>query len=190
MEKIIEVFMYFIPAVIVLLTAFLLLKKFLENDYKLRLLEAKKNIQKDAVLIRLQAYERICIFLERISPNSLILRIHKMGMTARELQSELLAAIRSEYEHNLSQQLYVSSQAWELVKNAKEDTSRMVNTASTLIGEKATGLDLSKAVFELIIKNETIPNQKALDFIKNEVRQLFWQHIEHGGHGYDGLILI
>lgn len=171
-SSIIEVLMYFIPAAIVLLAVYMLIKKFLDNDYKLRLLEVKRLIQKDVIPLRLQAYERICLFLERISPNNLLVRVHKSGMSAKELQSDLIFTIRSEYEHNLSQQLYVSSSAWEIVKGAKEEVIKIINMAFIAVGDKASGIELSKAIFDSIVKNEKAPTRHALDFIKNEIRQI------------------
>ncbi len=170
--KIGETLLYFIPAIIVAGAIYLLIKKYLDNDYKVRLLELKRAIHKETIPLRFQAYERICLFLERISPNNLMVRVNRPGMSARELQSELLQTIRAEYEHNITQQVYVSSQAWDLVKNAREELIRIINTAAATIGENAGGIELSKAVFEIILKNEKLPTQRALDFIKNESRQL------------------
>jgi hypothetical protein len=171
-KNILEVLMYFVPAALVLMAAYMLIKKFLDNEYKIRLLEAKRSMQKDTIPLRFQAYERICMLLERISPNNLVIRTNKPGMNARELQGELLSTIRAEYEHNLSQQVYISGQSWELVKRAKEDTIRIINMAFVGVGENATAIDLSKAIFEIIVKNEMMPTQKALDYIKTEIKQI------------------
>ncbi len=89
--------------------------------------------------IKLQAYERIVLFLERISTESLIMRTVKPGMTAQQLHSALIANIRSEYEHNLSQQIYMSNEAWEMVKNAKGTVIRIINNIATKLPPTATG---------------------------------------------------
>ena len=94
-SKIIETLLYFVPALLVLGAMFLVVKKFLDNEHKLRLLDAKRAAQKETVPLRLQAYQRMCIFLERISPNSILARMNKSGMSARELQSDLLVTIRN-----------------------------------------------------------------------------------------------
>src|SRR5437870_3397430 len=141
-SKLSETLLYFVPALLVLGAVFLVVKKFLDNEYKLRLLEAKRAVQKETVPLRLQAYERMCIFLERISPNSILVRTNKAGMSARELQSDLLVTIRTEFEHNLAQQIYISSKAWEVTKNAKEDMIRIVNSAAASLNENATSIDL------------------------------------------------
>ena len=172
-SKLTDTLLYFVPALLVLGAVYLMIKKFLDNEHRLRLLESKANIRKDIVPLRLQAYERMCLFLERISPGNLIIRVQKPGMSTRDLQLELLSAIRTEFEHNFSQQIYMSSKAWDVVKAAKEETVKIINLAASSAGEEATGSQLSKVIFEILIKNEKIPTQKALEFVKNEARQLF-----------------
>ena len=167
-----ELLLYFVPALLVLVTAFFLIKKFLDDSYKLKLLEVRKASQKDILPLRLQAYERLCLFLERITPVNMIPRVHQSGMTAKQLQSQLLTTVRTEFEHNLSQQLYVSSAAWEAVKNAKEDVVKLVNSAVVSTTDNASALDLSKAIFSIVIRNETSPTQKAIDFLKQETRSI------------------
>lgn len=168
-----EVLLYFIPALLILVAAYMMVSKFLDKEYKIRLLEAKRDMQKDVVPLRLQAYERMCLFLERISANNVLYRAHKPGMTAKQLHQELLVIIRTEYEHNITQQIYISPAAWAVIKNAKEDLIRIINVSAAKVGEKASGIDLSKTIFEVILQNESIPTQKALDYLKNEVKNLF-----------------
>lgn len=174
-KNIIDVLLYFIPALLVLGAMFLLIKKFLDRDYRLKLIETKQLLQKDVLPLRLQAYERLVLFLERISPQSLLMRTNKPNMTSLQLQSELLTAIRTEFEHNLSQQIYMSNVAWEQVKIAKEEVTKIVNTASEKVGPNDTSINLSTEIFEIMLCNETLPAQKAVDFLKNEVRQLTMQ---------------
>jgi hypothetical protein len=170
--KITEVLLYFIPAALVLMAAFLLIKKFLDNDYKLRILDLKRTIQKETIPLRLQAYERLTLYLERISPNNLLVRSHRSGMSAREFHTELLTVIRTEYEHNLSQQIYMSNQSWEMVKRAREETVRMIGTAFALVGENGSGIELSKTIFEMAAKINRSPVDEALNTLKNEVKQI------------------
>lgn len=167
-----QALIYFIPALLVLMIVFVLVKKFLDRDYNLRLLDTKISMQNKALPIRLQAYERLVLFLERISPNHLLLRTHRAGITAAQLHSDLLATIRAEFEHNLSQQIYVSSDAWEMVKVAKEDTLKQINKAYSRSGQDSSGMQLSSQVFEQILQNENVPLQKAIDILKSEAKQL------------------
>ena len=122
--------------------------------------------------IRLQAYERLILFLERISPESLVMRLHKPELSSLQFQTMLILAIREEFEHNLSQQVYMSSQAWELVRNAKEDLIKLVNTAATKLNDNATATELSQKIFELSL-SEKLLLKTALEFLKNEIRQVF-----------------
>ena len=121
MNALIELLKIIIPAGAVFAAAYFLVNRFLDNDQKRREHELKKSAQGLITPLKIQAYERIIIFLERINPNSLVIRVNKNGMNSRQLHSELITAVKTEYEHNLSQQIYVSYGAWELVKNAKEE---------------------------------------------------------------------
>ncbi|MFH1322136.1 MAG: hypothetical protein ABII90_15980 [Bacteroidota bacterium] len=173
MEKVYDIAMIVLPSLIVFLTAFYTIKGFLENEQKKRLLELRKDGQKLLTPIRLQAYERAAMFLERISPDTLITRVHKNGMSARKLQSELLKSIRDEFNHNLSQQIYMSDQAWFRVKSAKEEMIKLFNLASSRLNDDATGIDLSKIILQLTLNIEKLPTQSALEYIKKEIRQSF-----------------
>lgn len=164
---------YLAPILVTCGAIYLLVKGFFERDYKIKLIETKKLVQKDLIPLRFQAYERVTLFLERISPNNLLYRVYRKGMTARELQSELLETIRMEFEHNVTQQVYMSNHAWQLVRNAKEDTVRIINLASDKTDAEAPGAELSKKIFEFMLQNENFPAQKALDFVKIEASQLF-----------------
>jgi hypothetical protein len=123
--------------------------------------------------LRLQAYERIILFLERITPSSLVMRVNQPGFTAAQLQLGLVRTIREEFEYNLSQQLYISSTSWELVKNAKEETIKMINMASGRISETDPAGELVRIIFELSLENENPPVSTALDMVKREIQQVF-----------------
>jgi hypothetical protein len=150
----------------------IILKKFLEKDLQMKVVEDKNSRQKDSLPLKLQAFERLRLFLERITPNSLLVRVHRGGMAASQLQSELVSTIRAEFEHNLSQQIYVSEQAWEEVKDAKEEMLRIINNAFSHVGNNASGIQMSSQIFEQVLKMENVPTQKAVDFIKSEARKL------------------
>jgi hypothetical protein len=167
-----EILKLTLPSLFVLAAVYFLVKKFFDNDQKIRMLELKKAAQPTVLPLRFQAYERICVFLERITPNNLIMRTHQSGISARELQSTLLNTIRSEFEHNLSQQVFMSSQAWEQTKTAKEEVITMINLSMAALPENANGIQLCKIIFEMVIKTELQPTQKALDMIKNEIKTL------------------
>ena len=89
------------------------------------------------------------------------------------LQAELLETIRSEFNHNLSQQVYMSDSAWTLVRNSKEETIKLINLASSNVTDDATGTELSKIILQLVMKIGKLPNQTALEYLKKELRQSF-----------------
>ncbi|MCF8297375.1 MAG: hypothetical protein K9J13_07540 [Saprospiraceae bacterium] len=184
MKDIAELLKYLTPSIVVLVTAYLIIRNFLKNEEKRRteeiesenkkrLLEYKFNNQKLITPLRLQAYERIILLLERISPLSMLLRENIPGVTVHQMHNRLLKTIREEFEHNLSQQLYISQQAWKLVKNAKEEITQLVNTASHKLDEKATSVDLNNKIIELTVEKGKLQTEIALEFLKKEIQEIF-----------------
>src|ERR1700722_17173565 len=112
LKDLVEVFKYILPALIVFLTAYFLLTRYINKDNTYKALQLKMKRDKEIMMLRLQAYERLALFLERINPASVISRIRTPDMMATELQYAVVKNIREEYEHNLSQQIYVSSDCW------------------------------------------------------------------------------
>ena len=171
--EILEILKYTLPALVVLITAYLLIKLLVKNDADRRNKEIILQNQKTITPLRLQAYERAVLFLERISLESLILRVNKQGMTSQQLQGELLSAIRAEFEHNLSQQVYMSPQAWEVIKNARINIAKLINTSAGQVKPVSPSLELSTYLLEKVMEMEKPPTQVALDFIKQEFNSLF-----------------
>ncbi len=171
--QVLEILKYTLPAVIVMITAYLVLKSFLENETRKLDIKLRKETTKETLLLRLQGYERLMIFLERISPPNLLVRFDKEGLTAREFQQILIAAIREEYEHNLSQQIYVSADSWRLVVLAKDETIKVINLISQANPIDASALELSREIISFYINTErTFPGDEAMLFIKDDVRKL------------------
>lgn len=119
--------------------------------------------------MQVDAVQRLVLFLERIAPNNLIMRLNNPGLPARAFQQLLLENIRSEYEHNLAQQIFISPDAWNLVKNSKEDLIKIINMAATNLPQTATCLDLSRAIFEITAQLKSQPTDRAILFIKSEL---------------------
>lgn len=173
MDDFLDILKYVIPSGIVFATAYYLIKVMLDNEQRKRLLEIKLKNQTTVTPVRLQAYERIILFLERISPNNLIFRVYDPDFSAAQFQAVLTQAIRDEYEHNLSQQLYISSPGWEVVKNAKEEMIKMINIASVQLEPTANATELSGKIFSMSSEINQLPVNKAIEVLKSEVRQLF-----------------
>jgi hypothetical protein len=173
MNTMLEILKYLLPSLVVFATTVYLVYKFFSNEDKQRKQQAFLNNQQMITPLRLQAYERAILFLERISPEHLIMRVSQPGTNCQQLQSELLQAIRSEYEHNLSQQIYMSHGAWEMLRIARGRTIQLINSMGEKVQKDASAIQLSKAILESIVDEEKTPASDAISFIKNEISQLF-----------------
>jgi len=172
--EILEILKYTLPSFIVFLTAYFIIKKFMDNESKKRAFEISSMNSELITPVRLQAYERLALFLERISPEFLIMRTNQPGMTAKQLQTELLSVIRSEFEHNLSQQIYISNKAWEVVKNCRANLLKIINTSADVVSPDSPSISLSKTILEKIMDMEKSPTDEALEYIKNEIQKTFY----------------
>ena len=132
----------------------------------------KKN-QEVVIPVRLQAYERICLLLERISPNNLISRLNNPEYSAIEFQHILISEVREEFNHNLSQQVYMSSEAWSYVQSAVEDTISIINEAGSGLQPEDKGLVMAKNVIDLSLARSADSVRQALDFVKAEIQSIF-----------------
>jgi hypothetical protein len=173
MNDLLDILKYILPSLVVFAASYYVIRLFLENDQKKRAADIKMAGYKIITPIRLQAYERITLLLERISPESLVMRVHRPDLSVGMLQAKLVQNIRDEFEHNLSQQVYITSQAWEIVKTAKEDMISIVNKAAALLPDDATATDLSQKIFELSLTTDKSTVKNALEFIKKEIRITF-----------------
>ena len=168
-----EILKYTLPALIVFLTTYLTLSKMLNNERNRLKAEAVLNNQKFITPIRLQAYERMVLLMERISPQSLIMRTQRQNITNQELQSSLLKTIRSEFEHNMAHQLYISDKAWEMVRAAKEECIKFINQTALQTKPDGNSLQLCKLILENTMDRELDPTTKAISYLKEEIRTLF-----------------
>jgi hypothetical protein len=172
METLSDILKITIPALLVLLTAWVLISNLLKNDQDKRKQELILQNSRTVIPIKLQAYERIVLFLERISLESMLVRVSSPEMTAGQLHSALLTTVRSEFEHNLSQQIYMSPQAWEVVRNARSNMIRIINSEFENMPDSATGMEFSKKLLESVMELEKEPTRVAVDFIKSEIGRM------------------
>ena len=173
MEPFFDLAKVLLPAGVFLYGMYLLVRSFINRDIELRRLEVRGRAIETILPNRLQAYERVCLLLERISPQNMLLRLNTPGMPAREFHRMLLEEIRNEYNHNVSQQVYMSEDAWNLVKNAKEDLIILINEAAQSMTEEATSIDLAKQIFQLSMDKKIDPMGHALSEVKKEIQQTF-----------------
>ncbi|NJM26625.1 MAG: hypothetical protein HC859_15265 [Bacteroidia bacterium] len=148
MDAVIEFGKILIPASVVLYAAYLLVRTFVNKEVELKKLEIRGRSIETVLPNRLQAYERMSLFLERMSPQNLLVRLNTSPMPSREFHQLLLSEIRNEYNHNVSQQVYMSEEVWEMIKNAKEDLIVVINESASELEPDANSLDLAKKIFE------------------------------------------
>jgi hypothetical protein len=173
MENLLEAFKIFLPCLVIGAAAYLIVKSFLEHDSKKARAEIESTKAELIIPARMQAYERIVLFLERITPDNLIRRTLNVTTSARIFQGDMIASIRSEYEHNLSQQVYMSHTAWTMVKTATEETIRLINVAGSKLPASALASDLAQNILSITTKIGKFPTQVAIDNIKKEFSQFF-----------------
>ena len=149
------------------------MKSFLNKELEKKQLDIKSDNNKIILPIRLQAYERICLLLERITLNNLIIRVNDPLYNSGQLQQILLSDVRNEYNHNLSQQLYMSNEAWNMVKKGVEDTILTINSAAEQTPNETKGIELAKKIFENHLSKNSDSVAMALFFVKNEIRSIF-----------------
>lgn len=169
-----DIVKYALAGLIVFFTAWYFVRAYLSENFNFQRPDIKKAGLKHTLPLRLQAYERIVLFLERINPSSLLIRLHVPGLNAREMQKIIIADIRAEYQHNISQQIYVSDNAWAVVKKIQEDTIRIISSAADSLPENASSIDLSKSVLTHLANLESeSPYDVALRIVKRDIQSLF-----------------
>jgi hypothetical protein len=152
---------------------YLFLKKQGEKELIYLQGELKKQRQEYFLPTRLEAYQRVILLMERIHPNSLVMRLHNPGLPAKALQIEFIKSIREEYDHNVAQQLFVSPEGWQMIKNSKEDIIKLINAAGEQMSPTASGLDLSSKIFEMLAQLKQLPSEVTVEFLKKEFQGLF-----------------
>lgn len=170
-SRIIDLFLFATPAVITGVIAYYFFREHTKNEDGRRRFLLKKDLQVNAMPLRLQAYERMALFLERISPSKLLTRINPISSNKEDYESLLIQSIEQEYEHNLSQQIYISDKCWSIVTTAKNATIQLVRKASML--EKTDTANKLREVILTEMMERRSPSDAALSFIKQEVSDLW-----------------
>jgi hypothetical protein len=173
MELFIFLGILLVTAAALVYVVYLFLKKQGEKELIYLQGELKKQRQEYFLPTRLEAYQRAILLMERIHPNSLVMRLHNPGLPAKALQIEFIKSIREEYDHNVAQQLFVSPEGWQMIKNSKEDIIKLINAAGEQMSPTATGLDLSSKIFEMLAQLKQLPSEVTVEFLKKEFQQLF-----------------
>ena len=154
---------------------YLLVKRYFDNQQKERLLQMKIDERRETLKvvtpIRLQAYERMALFLERISPDSLVLRCYQPGMDLKLLQGVMTKNIRDEWEHNLSQQVYVDANTWATIREAKDEMINLVNSSAVTLTDTDDPTRLAASIFASAAQQR--PTDRALETLHKEINELF-----------------
>jgi len=168
-----QILIIVIPAVLVFLTAYFLLDKMLKNDAERRLYELRKQNHSLLTPVRLRAYERLALFIERISPNELTMNVLNSQMNCMQMHAKLLETIRQEYTHNIAQQVYVSDELWEAIVAAKESLIKMINTCAASCQADDPATVLAERIIQLYAASQNTPTEAALEKLKEEIRKSF-----------------
>ena len=168
-----EVLQYSVPALLVLLVVKYMndnqIKKIKLAEHK----ELKQEVIKTHLPLKLAAYERAILFLERISPENLLIRVSAANKNAKQFRQEIILEIKTEYEHNLVQQLYISNQGWNTLVSAKNEIINVVNLSFQELEGEADGLSLGKIILTKCSSWKEIPTHKASFVLKSDIQHLF-----------------
>ena len=162
-----------IPGLIVFLATYFVLKSYMENQQRIEHAKSRNAQLKTTIPLKLQAYERLSLLCERIAIPNLLLRVRKEGMSANELKLALMIAIQHEYEHNITQQVYVSQQLWEIIKITRDESVELVNLVAKDLNHDADGRQLALTLLNLVAQREVSAGDKALIAIKKEASTMF-----------------
>lgn len=173
MELVADLVKIILPSGLILWAMYLTVSSFIKKDLTQKSLEIKARNLETILPIRIQAYERMTLFLERITPNNLLVRLSGRSVHSLDFQQLLLSEIRDEFSHNLSQQIYMSAEAWEAIRRAQQEITTLINLASKDISPDTPSIELSKRIMQIVIENGANPTEEALKIIKEEFRSNF-----------------
>lgn len=168
----IEILKYCVPALCVLLATWLVMHKFYKSEAEKRLWELKRLSQKEISPLRMRAYERLSLLLERTTPEHLLIELNLGEMSILQVQQHLMRTIRLEYDHNLSQQVYVSDQVWDTIIAAREQMVAFINTMAQQMPPESTALDFAKVLITAYRSNGQTANDQAMQMLRTEARSL------------------
>jgi hypothetical protein len=173
MEYVLDLLKIILPAGVVLYGMYLVVMSFLSKEREKMLVDLKTQNTNVVLPVRLQAAERLCLLLERITPNNLVRRSNPSQFAAAELHQILLGEVREEFNHNLSQQVYFSEETWEAVRRAVEDVITLLNQSRQSVEAEASGMDLARAIFAQSLDRKNDAITYALRQVKSEIQLYF-----------------
>jgi hypothetical protein len=168
-----EIIKITVPALVVFLTAHQLLKTWLDKQYQLQILEHRQKNQHTTTPMRLQAYERLSLFCERIAVPNLLLRLRHEDQSAMALKLSMLLTIQQEFEYNITQQVYVSEQLWKIIKISRDDTVGIITGLAENIDPQASAKQFAEMLLRYMDSQPETALDKALLAIKKEASLIF-----------------
>ncbi|HOZ50979.1 MAG TPA: hypothetical protein PLU17_03920 [Chitinophagaceae bacterium] len=173
LQQFLEILKYILPAIVVLISTTMIVNKFLKKETERKRIAIFEQNSKASLQMRLQAYERLVIFLERMHPSSMINRYYTSGISAQDLHLAMVQGIRAEYEHNLSQQVYVSNTLWQKTMAVKEQMISLLNHVGSGLEAGATSKEFIKNLTEYVLMSESeLPTTEALKMMNDEAKSL------------------
>src|SRR5690606_15241517 len=169
-NNILQLFFFLLPAIVVGAISYYFFQMYFKNEEKRRRFILRQENQKTALPLKLQAYERMALFLERISLGKLLLRVKPVSQNIADYEDLLTRTIDMEFEHNLAQQIYLSNECWNVIKTSKNATIGMIR--KTAKREEIENADVLREKLLTGLMDQTAPTEAALDYIKNEVRNI------------------
>jgi hypothetical protein len=162
---------YLLPALIAGGIGYYFFKTYVDHQKEMQYLALRKENRSEVLPLRLQAFERLVLFLERISPGQLLSRVKPVGDNKYDYENLLIASIEQEFEHNLVQQVYVSQKCWDAVKASKNSTISLIR--HTNMSDKITNAQKLREVILTDLLEKSSPSDTGIAYVKNEIKQLF-----------------
>jgi len=173
MDAFIEILKLILPATFVMYGMYIAIKSMISKSLLSKELDLKLKSLEVTLPVRMQAFERMALLLERISPDNMLVRLNRQGMTASELHHVVLEEIRSEFNHNVAQQVYLSPQIWSNILVAKEDFITKANATFQEIDNDASSIDYAKKLLELKVATDMDSIEFALTSLKEEMGKYY-----------------
>lgn len=177
LDTLLEILKYTLPSLIMLSITYMIVSKFLTEQTARKQLALFHETQNITIPLRLQAYERLALYIERISPRNLLNRVYQKEMNVAVYEAVLIQSIKAEFDHNLAQQIYVSRGVWETVRGVREQEINIINTMARRLSPDAPAKELHAILMDYVLTVDgEQPTQVALQIITDESRRI----LSHG----------
>lgn len=170
LEFILDLLKITIPALAVGLTAYYVLRELLQRQERRDGLQLASTRQQITLPLRMQAYERLALLCERIAIPNLVLRTPRENLTAAQYHATLLLTVQQEFEHNITQQIYVGDQVWAIIKAARDDVAQLIGLAAE---EAKSSQEMANRLLALTERREGDPLAMAQAALRKEIATLF-----------------